>query len=55
MTHLAKPIALLALFATVAPPVLFLFHVIGDAPMKSIMLAAAVVWFIAAPFWLREN
>jgi hypothetical protein len=53
MKSLAKPLALLALAGTLLPPVLYALKVLGDGPMKAVMLAAAVVWFAAAPFWLK--
>jgi hypothetical protein len=53
MNLLAKSLALLALAGTFLPPVLYALKVLGDGPMKAVMLAAAVVWFAAAPFWLK--
>jgi len=53
MKSLAKSLALLALAGTLLPPVLYALRVLGDGPLKAVMLAAAVVWFAAAPFWLK--
>jgi hypothetical protein len=53
MTRIAKPLGLLALAGTIVPPVLLLCGVLGEGPMKLIMLAAAVLWFATAPFWLK--
>lgn len=53
MEPLARILAPLALVATIAPPVLFLFKAMSEAPMKLIMLFAAVVWFVFAPFWMK--
>jgi hypothetical protein len=53
MTQIAKPLGLLALAGTIVPPVLLLCGVLGEGPMKLIMLAAAVLWFATAPFWLK--
>jgi hypothetical protein len=98
MNAIAKPLALLALLATIVPPMLFMFsgvskgadgteaetvaaddqvHVDEDADssavagesaadsnddgmmtqgrMQNIMLVGAILWFIAAPAWLKEN
>ncbi len=49
----AKVIAPLALAGTIIPPVLFAFKMLGEPPMKWSMLLAAVLWFAAAPFWLK--
>lgn len=53
MKPLAQSLALLALAGTLLPPVLHALKVLSDGPMKAVMLAAAVVWFAAAPFWLK--
>lgn len=53
MKSLAKPLALLALAGTLLPPVLYLFRAMGEGPMKLTLLVAALVWFAAAPFWLK--
>ena len=49
----AKLIGPLALVGTIVPPVLFAFRLLDPAPMKWSMFLAAVLWFTAAPFWLR--
>ena len=53
MKALARVVAPLALVATLLPPVLYLFQLIGDRPMKLTMLVAAVAWFASAPFWMK--
>jgi hypothetical protein len=53
MTAVARILAPLALAGTLLPPVLYLFKTMGEGPMKLTMLVAAVVWFAAAPFWLK--
>ena len=35
------------------PAILFALGVLGDAPMKILMLAGTVLWFVAAPRWLK--
>jgi hypothetical protein len=49
----AKWLALLALLGTITPPVLFAFRLLGESPMKWSMLAATLLWFGTAPFWLK--
>ena len=51
----ALPIGLLALVGTIVPPVLFLLHRIGEDPMKQIMLASCLVWFLTAPLWMKSE
>lgn len=53
MNRLAKILAPLALVATLLPALLFLFQVMAEGPMKATMLAAAVGWFVFAPFWMK--
>lgn len=55
MQAIAKTLGLLALAATIVPPALFMFKVMPLEPVKWIMLAAAVVWFAAAPFWMKAG
>lgn len=49
----ARLLALLALALTLVPPALFAAGRLGDAAMKLAMLVGAVLWFAAAPRWLR--
>jgi hypothetical protein len=49
---LAKGIGLLALAGTIVPPALNMLGRLADGPMQQIMLASAVAWFVAAPFWM---
>jgi Flp pilus assembly protein protease CpaA len=51
--NLPRLLALLALVLTVGPAVLFAAGVLGDGPMKLLLLAGAVLWFAAAPRWLK--
>lgn len=53
MKTAVKTIALLALAGTIFPPVLFAFKMLGEQPMKLILLVCAVAWFATAPFWLK--
>lgn len=53
MNALAKPLGLLALAATLGAPLLTAFGVLGEGPMKATLLIATIVWFIAAPRWLK--
>jgi hypothetical protein len=53
MKSLASILGPLALAGTIVPPLLFLLQLMGEVPMKWIMLASAILWFVSAPFWLR--
>ena len=53
MTPVAKILGLLALAGTILPPVLFLLKVMGEGPMKLLMLLSTVVWFATAPLWMK--
>jgi len=53
LKRVAKPIGLLALVATIGPPVLFLFQYLSQGTMQAVMLVACIVWFITAPLWMR--
>ena len=55
MNKWAKAISIGSLLATIVSPVMFATKLMGEDIMKTIMLLAAVAWFIAAPFWLREE
>lgn len=55
MKNLALPVGALALLGTIVPPVLFMFHMIGQDPMKNIMLVSCLVWFVTAPMWMKSE
>jgi len=48
----ARFLGLAALAGTIVPPALTMTGLLADGPMQKIMLASAVAWFIAAPFWM---
>lgn len=54
MRCVAKALSWAALAAVTLAPVLFLTQSITQSQMKVIALAATVVWFIAAPLWIRS-
>lgn len=49
MTMILGP---LGLALTVVPPVLFMAGMLGDGVMKGLMMAGALVWFVAAPSFM---
>ena len=53
--QICKVVGLLALAGTIVPPILFLTKNLALEPMKVIMLIAMVLWFVAAPLWLKGD
>ncbi len=54
MKPLARALAFCALALVILPPVAFMFRAFTDeAVMKILMLVGTVLWFSAAPLWLR--
>lgn len=51
--NFARALALLALALTIGPAILYALGSLGDAPMKVLMLVGTVLWFLAAPRWLK--
>jgi hypothetical protein len=49
----AKYLGLAALAGTIAPAALFMVHAMPLDMVKSIMLLSTIVWFAAAPFWMK--
>ena len=48
----ARFLGLAALAGTIVPPALTMTGLLADGPMRKIMLASAVAWLVAAPFWM---
>jgi hypothetical protein len=56
MKPLFRLLALLALALVIVPPFALLMGWLGDeSRMKMLMLAGTILWFVAAPFWLRSK
>jgi hypothetical protein len=55
MKRIAQIISYLALAATLLSAVLFFADRIELPLAKTWMLAAALVWFIATPFWMEHK
>jgi len=49
----AKILGLLALAGTIVPPALFMWSALGLDAVKAIMFVSSIVWFAAAPFWMK--
>ena len=52
LKRLAKTIGFAALAGTIVPPALTMTGLLSDPPMQHLMLASAIAWFVAAPFWM---
>lgn len=53
MKTLATICGLAALAGTIVPPTLFLAKAMPLEAVKQVMLISTVVWFAAAPFWMK--
>lgn len=51
--NLARLLALAGLLLTVGPAILFAAGHLSDSGMKLTMLVGTILWFAAAPKWLR--
>ncbi len=51
--NVARIVALLGLLLTVGPAALFAAGLVSDSTMKLTMVVGTVLWFAAAPKWLR--
>jgi hypothetical protein len=52
MKAVTRTVSMLALVATIAPPVMFFAGWIDLDTTKLWMLGATVAWFVATPFWM---
>ena len=50
---LARILALTGLVLTVVPAGLFALGRLADAPMKACLVVGMILWFAAAPSWLK--
>jgi hypothetical protein len=55
MKRIAQLISYLALAATLLPAVLFFADAMPLPTARLWMLVAAVVWFVATPFWMERK
>jgi hypothetical protein len=55
MKRIAQIISYLALAVTLLPAVLFFADKIELPLAQAWMLAAALVWFVATPFWMEHK
>jgi hypothetical protein len=52
MKRIAKVVSALAFVGTIAPALLFFSDRLDLAQMKTWMLVATFVWFVATPVWM---
>lgn len=55
MKRIAQALSGIALAGTLLPPCLFFAELIELAAAQQCMLAAALVWFAATPFWMEHK
>lgn len=53
MKYIAPVCGMCALGLTLAPPALFALGQMAEQSMKSMMLFACILWFIAAPAFMK--
>ncbi len=53
MKRIAQIISGIALVGTFVPPCLFFADQLSLAAMQQWLLGAAIVWFVATPFWME--
>ena len=51
----AKVVGLVSLAGTILPPVAFLFGAMPLDIVKSIMFVSTILWFVAAPLWMKVD
>jgi len=54
MTAMLKLVSALALAGTIIPPLAYMEGGLDLQAMKLWMTIAAVAWFVATPFWMKE-
>jgi hypothetical protein len=55
MRRIAQTLSAVALVATLVPPCLFFAGILDLAAMQRWMLDAAILWFVATPFWMEHK
>jgi len=55
MKRFAQIVSGIALAGTLVPPCLFFADKMGFAAMQRWMLFAALLWFIATPYWMEHK
>lgn len=55
MKAMLKAVSGVALAATIAPPLVYLRGGMDLDAMKLWMTLATVAWFVATPFWMRQE
>ncbi len=53
MKKLAQLISVLALLATIVPPLLFFTDQLSLERTKAWMLGAMLLWYLSTPFWMK--
>jgi hypothetical protein len=53
MKRQAKILSMLALVATIVPPVMFYIDALSLTNMKAWMLGSMLVWYATTPLWLH--
>lgn len=55
MKKLTLLFSLLGLVLVIGSAILYLSDLIEKDSMKSLMLIGTIIWFVLAPFWMKEE
>jgi hypothetical protein len=55
MKRIAQLLSFLALVGTLLAPLLFFADAVSLAAMQRWLLVAAILWFVATPFWMEHK
>lgn len=55
MKKIAKPLALVGLVLTIAPPLLLFFGLICLGLLKTLMIIGMILWYLGATPWLGSS
>jgi hypothetical protein len=55
MRRLLQLASSLALAGIVVPPILYFTGALAHEPLKTVTLAATILWFAVTPFWMNDG
>lgn len=55
MKKLILLMSFLGLLLVIGPAILYLSDLIEKDSMKTLMLIGTIIWFVLAPFWMKEE
>ena len=55
MRRVLQLASFVSLAGTVVAPALYFAGALAHEPLKTVMLAATLLWFVATPFWMNDR